>query len=56
MKVLNVVHLLDAVTGGGTAERTFQLSRSFSEFGVTCSVLTMDIGVSSGRLARLKGC
>lgn len=55
MKVLNVVHLLDAVTGGGTAERTFQLSRSFSEFGVTCSVLTMDIGVSSGRLARLKG-
>lgn len=55
MKVLNVVHLLDAITGGGTAERTFQLSRSFNESGATCSVLTMDIGISRERLARLNG-
>jgi glycosyltransferase involved in cell wall biosynthesis len=55
MKVLNVVHLLDAVTGGGTAERTFQLSRFFAKSGVACSVLTMDIGISRERLNRLQG-
>jgi len=55
MKVLNVVHLLDAVTGGGTAERTFQLSRFFAKSGAACSVLTMDIGISRERLNRLQG-
>ena len=55
MKVLNVVHLLDPVTGGGTAERMYQLSRSFTQSGVACSVLTMDIGITTERLAHLKG-
>lgn len=55
MKVLNVVHILDAVTGGGTAERTFQLSRFFSRLGATCSVLTMDIGINSKLRDRLEG-
>lgn len=55
MKVLNVVHLLDAVTGGGTAERTFQLSRFFAKSGAACSVLTMDIGIKGERLNRLQG-
>lgn len=55
MKVLNVVHLLDAVTGGGTAERTFQLSRFFSKSGAACSVLTMDIGVTREQRDLLSG-
>lgn len=55
MRVLNVVHLLDAVTGGGTAERTYQLSRTFAESGVTCDLLTMDIGVTAERRAQLRG-
>ena len=54
-KVLNVVHILDAVTGGGTAERTVQLCRSLARSGVTCNVLTMDIGINRELLDRLKG-
>lgn len=53
--VLNVVHLLDPVTGGGTAERTVQLCRSLARSGATCSVLTMDIGINRELLDRLKG-
>lgn len=53
--MLSVVHLLDAVTGGGTAERTFQLSRSLARSGATCTVLTMDIGINRERLDRLQG-
>ena len=55
MKVLNVVHLLDAVTGGGTAERTFQLSRAFSQAGAACTVLTTDIGITRERRNLLSG-
>lgn len=47
MRVLNVNHLLDPVSGGGTAERTWRLSRAFSEAGLECTVLTLDIGVDT---------
>ncbi|MCF6265684.1 MAG: glycosyltransferase family 4 protein [Desulfuromusa sp.] len=55
MKVLNVNHLLDPVTGGGTAERTFQMSRFLAEAGVDCSILTTDVGLSSERIKALNG-
>lgn len=50
MKILNVNHTLDAVTGGGTAERTLQMSRHLIEDGIFCSILTMDQGAAQGTL------
>lgn len=44
MKVLNVNSSLDPETGGGTAERTFQMSRFMAQRGINCSVLTLDLG------------
>lgn len=55
MKVLNVNHLLDPETGGGTAERTFQLSRFLQRAGVQTSVLALDIGLSQARRDELEG-
>ena len=46
MKVLNVNMSLDPVTGGGTAERTFQMSRSLVKAGMGCTVLTTDLGLT----------
>lgn len=53
MRVLHVNHLLDAVTGGGTAERTYQLARFMAKAGVECTILTLDIGLSAERKAAL---
>lgn len=53
MKVLNVNITLDPVTGGGTAERTFQLSRFLAQQGVECSLLTLDIGLTDRRRREL---
>ena len=50
MKILNVNHTIDPVTGGGTAERTLQMSRNLIEDGLSCSVLTMDQGVAPRKL------
>jgi len=55
MKILFVNHLLDSVTGGGTAERTFQLARYMARDGHDCSILTLDIGVNTDRRADLPG-
>lgn len=44
MKILHVNHLLDPVSGGGTAERTFQLTRFLTSLGMQCGILTLDIG------------
>lgn len=42
LRVLNVNDMLDAETGGGTAERTFQMSRILAQQGeVSCTVLTI---------------
>lgn len=49
MKVLHVNHLLDPMSGGGTAERTFQLSHELAKMGVECTILTLDIGRSHSR-------
>jgi glycosyltransferase involved in cell wall biosynthesis len=53
MRVLNVNVLLDPVTGGGTAERTFQMSRSLARVGVECTILTTDIGLTTDRNRQL---
>jgi len=49
MKILNVNISLDAKTGGGTAERTFQLTRWLNELGLDCKVLTLSIGGADER-------
>lgn len=53
MKVLLVNHLLDAVTGGGTSERTYQIARFLTLEDVDCTVLTLDIGITAERRAGL---
>jgi len=45
MKVLNVNMSLDPVTGGGTAERTLQLSREMARIGIKTVILTTNIGL-----------
>lgn len=42
LRVLNVCNTLDLETGGGTAERTFQMSRSLARQGALCEVLTIE--------------
>lgn len=53
--MLTVNHLLDPIEGGGTAERTLQLSRAFVRAGHQCATLTMDIGLTERQRQRLSG-
>jgi glycosyltransferase involved in cell wall biosynthesis len=46
MKILNVNMSIDPVTGGGTAERTLQMSIHLAKKGMKCSILTTDTGLS----------
>jgi glycosyltransferase involved in cell wall biosynthesis len=55
VKVLNVIISLDRVTGGGSVERTFQMSRSLAKAGEECTVLTTDIGLTPERKKELDG-
>lgn len=54
MRVLNVNSSLDSKTGGGTAERTFQMSRFLARANAKCTVLTIDTGLGEARVAALK--
>ena len=54
MHVLNVNSYLDFKTGGGTAERTFQMSRYLAGAGAKCTVLTIDTGLDEARIAAMK--
>ena len=47
MRVLNVVTALDSRYGGGTGERTLQMSRFLAKAGIECTVLTLDMGLNS---------
>ncbi|MFZ3231137.1 MAG: glycosyltransferase [Pseudobdellovibrio sp.] len=49
MKVLNVSYTLDNITGGGVAERSFQLSKFLSLHGENCHLLTLDTGGATSR-------
>jgi glycosyltransferase involved in cell wall biosynthesis len=53
MQVLNVNSSLDFKTGGGTAERTFQMSRFLAIEGAQCTVLTIDTGLDESRIKAL---
>ena len=55
MKVLNVNVTVDAVSGGGTAERTVQMSKFLGKEGVECAILTLDIGLDSRRQDAFSG-
>lgn len=46
MKILNVNMSLDPVNGGGTAERTIQMSKFLVRAGAECAILTMDLGLT----------
>jgi hypothetical protein len=47
MRILNVNPYIDPITGGGTAERTLQMSRFQARQGHDVIVLTMDIGIEN---------
>lgn len=55
MKILNVIMSLDRVTGGGSVERTFQMSRALVKAGEECSILTTDVGLTPERIKELEG-
>ena len=50
MKVLNVNSLLDPVSGGGTVERTLQVSRFMRQAGIDCRILTTSVGLTADAL------
>ena len=54
MRVLNVNSSLDFKAGGGTAERTFQMSLFLAKEGIQCRVLTIDTGLDESRIQVLK--
>lgn len=53
MRVLNVSSSLGLLNGGGTAERTFQMSRFLARREVACTVLTLGAGLDAARIAAL---
>jgi len=55
LKILNVNAVVDPVTGGGTAERTVQISRSLMKEGIDCCIMTTDIGLSEEELQNFEG-
>jgi len=54
MRVLNVDITVDPVSGGGCAERTYQISRTLADCGIACDLLIQDIGLTPQRLSGLK--
>lgn len=53
-RILNVNPSIDLQIGGGTAERTFQMSRFLAQQeNIQCTVLTLDIDTSAGRMQAL---
>lgn len=53
MRVLNVNMTINSLWGGGSAERTFQITKHLSIRGIDCTVLTLDIGLTSEVLSAL---
>ena len=46
---------IDSVTGGGTAERTLQISREMSKSGIETTILTTDIGLTRENIRSITG-
>ena len=55
MKILNVNMSLDPITGGGTVERTFQVSKMLARSAIECTVLTTDLGLTAERIKTMEG-
>jgi glycosyltransferase involved in cell wall biosynthesis len=55
IRFLNVNVFLEPRSGGGTAERTFQLSRALQAAGVDTTIACLDVGPIAERAAALKG-
>ncbi len=55
MKILNVNHSIDCITGGGTAERSYQISRFLQKKGFECQILTLDPLPSTEKIDALSG-
>lgn len=53
MKILHVVDMIDPSTGGGTAERSFQMALALARGNDECTVLCTDVGLSEARRAAL---
>jgi glycosyltransferase involved in cell wall biosynthesis len=53
VRVLHVSSSLGLLKGGGTAERTFQISRFLARRDVACTVLTLSAGLGAARIAAL---
>ncbi len=54
LRILNVNDTLNTKTGGGTAERTFQMSRFLArQEGVRCTVLVLNVGLDIFRVQAL---
>ncbi len=54
MNVLNVNLSIDLKTDGGTAERTYQMSRALAHQELKCTVLTHRIGLYAQRLEAVR--
>ncbi len=54
LHILNVNTTIDLMTGGGTAERTFQMSRFLALKGAKCTVLAINTGLDKPRVLALK--
>ena len=55
LKILNVNMALDPINGGGTAERTFQISKALARVGTNCAVLTTNTGLCQDRINGMPG-
>ncbi len=55
MRILTVNLSIDTQAGGGTAERTYQLSRWLAKENCECTVLTLDDEFSLDRVGKLAG-
>ena len=55
MNVLNVNMSLDSVLGGGTVERTIQISREMSRCGIKVVILTTNIGLPEEQKKSIDG-
>jgi glycosyltransferase involved in cell wall biosynthesis len=54
MHVLNICNSINTSTGGGTADRTLQMSLSFVKAGHKCSVITTDLSLPLNHLNKQK--
>ena len=55
MKVLNVISILSQELGGGTAERSVQMSYFQNQAGIECSILTINQGIDDTLIEYLSG-